>query len=185
MTTFTRSADAARTAVALDEMIRDHRQHVLLDACRDLAPPGWTDQAEATAEHLRDGWLRATAHRRADVTYRTARWGRYPTWVTLGIMTTITEWAAEVGSTCTHAPTATRPQPVHAAAWRPGLVACGRCIFLLNLPRGAAAESLCDGCGHQCAGVDDGDPIWSSVIVAGVLTYSVGVCRSCRWWTDQ
>ncbi|MDN5751364.1 MAG: hypothetical protein L0H64_23170, partial [Pseudonocardia sp.] len=94
-------------------------------------------------------------------------------------------WAIGTADTCTHQPHPDRPQPVHAAAWRPGLIACSRCPHLLALARHDVRDRTCDGCGHQCAGPDHGDGIRPVMIAAGALSYAVGVCRDCWWGADD
>jgi hypothetical protein len=176
-----RHADAARAAALLDDLFRSAQAAPVAQAVRGVAPTGWLDQLDAAADQLADGVRHAgqTLAGVADIGYRP--YATYPAWVTLGVQQALAEWAAGTAATCQHQPVIAAPRPVHAAAWKPGLVVCGACTHLLALARTDPRDSRCDGCGHQCTGPDHGDGIWAHVIVAGALTYSVGVCGPCRW----
>src|SRR5690349_12137455 len=79
-------------------------------------------------------------------------------------------------STCRHSPDPNAPQPVFAAAWKPGLITCAGCVHLLSLRKGSAADSTCDACGHQCAGPEEGDGIYAAMVQVGPLVFQYGVC---------
>lgn len=179
----TTNADAARAAVLLDDLFRTGIDVPFAQACRDVAPTGWLDQIDAAADHVAAGVRHAEQVLAGVAKVGHLPYTTYPPWVTLGILSALAEWATGGASTCQHQPVVTAPRPVHAAAWKPGLVVCGACTHLLRLRRGDPRDSTCDACGHRCAGPDADDGIWTHVIVAGALTYSVGVCGRCRWNT--
>lgn len=176
----TDSASAARSAALLDELFRSGTTGPFVDACRAIAPPGWADQVDAAVDELAEGVRRVDAAA-ADV--HLLPYSGYPAWVTLGLLQVLAEFATGTAATCIHQPTAAAPRPIHAAAWKPSLIVCSSCLHLLKLARSDVRDRTCDGCGHQCAGPEADDGIWSHVIVAGALTYSVGVCGGCRWTT--
>lgn len=103
-----------------------------------------------------------------------------PGWLRLGVIDAMVGYLGSTAATCLHNPAADRPEPVVAAAWRPGHIVCVRCVHLLVLPRSSAANRRCDGCGHECAGPDIGDPIYPGATRLGSLLYQFGVCGSCR-----
>ena len=67
-------------------------------------------------------------------------------------------------------PNPDRPEPVFAAAWKPGLIVCALCTPLLKLV--GEADKTCDGCGHACAGVDVGDGICTVTVMLSALSYA-------------
>ncbi len=94
-----------------------------------------------------------------------------PGWLTLSVVEIHTRYALGKSATCPHAPRPARPQPVVAAAWRPGLVVCLPCIGRL---RPAGAEKYrCDSCGRDDPGIHAGR------IVYGPLMFMFGVCGDC------
>lgn len=179
----TRLAEAARAAAVVDDLIRTGRAAPLIAAGRDLAAAGWLDQLDAAATEITAALNRSAT--RDNRQMRRGPYSEHPEWVTLSVMQAVAGWAIGTADTCTHQPHPDRPQPVHAAAWRPGLIACSRCPHLFALPRGDVRDRTCDGCGHQCAGPDHRDGIRSVVIAAGALSYAVGVCRGCWWGPDD
>jgi hypothetical protein len=104
--------------------------------------------------------------------------GAVPDWMRLGSLDTFLHWVAGEARVCMHAPDPRRPEPVFAAAWKPGLVTCGRCAFLLKAV--GDDDRRCDCCGHLCAGVDAGDPICTTTVWLGALAYQAGVCGDCH-----
>ena len=102
-----------------------------------------------------------------------------PDWIRLGVLSAYVGWAAGKASTCMHSPHATRPHPVYAAAWKPGLVVCVRCPHLLELPRGSAKDRTCDGYGRVTTGPEHGDGIRPSRVQYGPLILAYGVCSDC------
>lgn len=106
---------------------------------------------------------------------------QHPAWVRLGALDTLVAWLAGMGSTCTHDPHPTRPQPLVAGAWKPRLVVCLKCTHLLRVGLTADTDRTCDGCGRVVAGLDGGDPIYPSALHVSVLQYGFGVCADCRY----
>jgi hypothetical protein len=174
---------AGRLALALDELLCKLTSEQLA-ALHAAVPPWFLDQADAAARDVRENWQ---AHHLAGgieqfVGLPTAD---YPEWVRLGVTDTLATWWLGRHTACMHDPHPMRPQPVHSAAWKPGLVVCARCAHLLAIPRNSATDRTCDGCGRVVAGVDDGDPMYPFAVNAGVLTYAVGACDDCRFWEDS
>jgi hypothetical protein len=97
-------------------------------------------------------------------------------WLRLGLFDAFLGWANDKGQTCEHRPDVNFPQPVWAAAWKPGLVVCALCTDLLTTDR--VTDKTCDGCGHVCAGIPD-DPIVAVSVLAGGFCYLAGACRDC------
>lgn len=169
---------AAPTALQLDELLR-HPDAERIIAHLTAATPRWlTDQQNAASDdagrilQLEAALLDTTAEHRAvaDV----------PDWLRLDLLTTITAWTAGRAHTCTHDPHPARPQTVYAAAWRPGLIACGQCIHLVCLQPGSRADRRCDRCGRVTAGLDDGDGIHPIRLQYGPILYAAGACTDCH-----
>jgi len=97
--------------------------------------------------------------------------GDIPGWLRLSILDALAQFMAGSASTCLHAPTPDRPEPVYAAAWRPGLVVCGECLHLFRLA--GAADRTCDCCGQVC------DGIHAARLLFGPLVYMYGTCAGC------
>lgn len=97
-------------------------------------------------------------------------------WLRLGMLDAFLAWANDKGRTCGHRPDVRFPQPVWAAAWRPGLVVCELCTDLLTI--GPVTDKTCDGCGHVCAGMPD-DPVVAVSVLAGGFCYLAGACQEC------
>ena len=103
---------------------------------------------------------------------------RVDDWLRLGLLDTFTKWIAGKGKTCYHNPNYMRPEPIWACAWKPGLVVCNYCQHLLRAAD--IVDSTCDCCGHVCAGINAGDPIYPVTIWFGALGYRAGMCSDCR-----
>ena len=99
-------------------------------------------------------------------------------WLRLGALDALASWIDGHGRTCMHAPDHRRPEPVFACAWKPGLVVCAACLYLLDVT--GPADRICDCCGHLCAGIDGGDPIYAGTAWLGELAYEFGTCGDCR-----
>lgn len=106
----------------------------------------------------------------------------HPGWIRLGLLTAFITWCSGKSATCLHDPHPMRPQPVAAAAWKPGLVVCARCQHLLELPKGSVKDRTCDSCGKVTAGVENDDPMWPIRVAKGPFIYLAGACRDCRYW---
>ena len=100
-------------------------------------------------------------------------------WIRLSIYDTELKWRHGTGKTCLHAPGQRDGELAYACAWKPNLVVCNRCTDLLKPKRGT--ENICDGCGHVCGGIDNGndDPIHTVTVWYNTLAYQIGVCRDC------
>lgn len=109
------------------------------------------------------------------------RFDQVPAWFRLGAIEALARWAAGTASTCTHAPTAARPQPIAAMAWKPGLIACLACPHLFRLPRLSTADRRCDRCGRVTTGPKHDDGIRPNSVQFGPLLYTAGACRDCHW----
>lgn len=160
---------AFRNAVELDEYLAS-----LTDEDRAQLRPniGLLDQVKkAQAESI------ASQERELG---KKARWVPHlglPEWVRLGMYDVLLRWAEGRVLTCIHQPSMDRPQPVYAAAWKPGIVVCERCQPMLRVT--GSADRICDGCGHECLGMPD-DGILAINVFTGALAYRIGVCISCE-----
>ncbi len=152
-------------ALALDELLTHMapaQARALAEWAEHDAPPAvrahWDQNAAASRDAL--ALLDAEAVLLGGTGRISAPHGDVPGWVRLGA-------------------SAARPEPVYAAAWRPGLVACIACLHLLELPRGSAASRTCDSCGRVTTGVEHGDGIHPCRVQYGPLTLAFGTCGDC------
>lgn len=99
-------------------------------------------------------------------------------WMRLGACVAVADWIEGRARTCEHQPHPMRPEPVYACAWKPELVVCADCMYLLD-PDTAESDATCDGCGHRCVGVGAGDGIHPGALVFGPLTFLSGMCERC------
>jgi hypothetical protein len=139
-------------------------------ACRDQADAAIADAQRAAY---------ATAGQIGATDAGTTKAADLPGWLRLALLAALAEFMDEAADTCAHAPTPSNPQPVMAAAWRPGLVVCLRCTHLLPLRRGCAADRTCDSCGRVCAGTP-ADSIYPGLLALSVLIFEYGTCRDCK-----
>jgi len=165
--------------LALEAMMLHPRYPELAERLRALTPTGLLDQADAAAT---DAYaiLAAGAEHLGAKGVSPALAASVPGWIRLGVIDALTSYVNGSASTCPHNPDPARPQPVLTAAWRPGLVVCRLCTHLLALPRQSAADRTCDGCGYVCAGADDEDPIYPSMVQLGPVVYQYGACTRCN-----
>ncbi|MFI6513578.1 hypothetical protein ACIBCT_38745 [Streptosporangium sp. NPDC050855] len=168
-------------ALAFDELL--HRPDIA-DIVKDVqtrihaAGHGWIlDQADAATRDTNSVLTAAAAAAGSNALHLNLV--DHPDWVRLGLLDTLARWAAGQASTCMHSPNVMRPQPVLAAAWKPGLVVCAACAHLLQLPKGSARDRTCDACGVV---VPSSGAIWSTAASHGGFVYQVGVCEPCRYW---
>jgi len=98
-------------------------------------------------------------------------------WLRLGMLDAFLTWALKKGDTCEHTPDMRYPQPVWAAAWKPGLVVCELCTELLSVA-GTPSDKTCDGCGHLCDGLPD-DPVYPVSLLNGGFGYLAAACQDC------
>ncbi len=168
-----------RLALALDELLHDPRYAELAHAVTQTIPVGELDQHQAANRHADEVLTLIADH--VGGTRQAFPTEAVPEWVRLGLLQTWAAYCMGTVDTCLHSPVANRPQPVMAAAWRPGLVTCLRCVGLLAVRDGTVAALTCDGCGHVCGGVDAGDPIFPNTLVFASLVYKFGTCGGCRF----
>jgi hypothetical protein len=172
-----------RAVIALDDLLLRPDVAGIVGRLRAAAPTWLVDQLDSAARDIEAGVdLMCATGVAAGKKHVPA--AAVPDWVRLGALDTLVCWITGGASTCMHSPVPDRPTPLYAAAWRPGLIACGACVHLLALPRGYVADRRCDGCGHLTTGVGNGDGIWPTVVALGPLSYSLGCCRDCRWYDE-
>jgi len=173
-----------RFALALDQLMTDPKlrglREALLAQYRTDPPSVFGDQFASAVDEvtrLADVGIAAGIYdsRSADLDA--------PEWVRLGALSALTTWWAGEGSTCVHSPHRSRPEPVFAAAWKPGLVTCVRCVDLFKVAENSVPDRTCDGCGRVVAGVAEGEPMYSNAMRLAALVWQFGVCDGCRFWT--
>lgn len=165
--------------LALERLMLHPDYAQFVDELRAALPVAVVDQADAAtadALHLMTGAARLAKAESAGP----AAAADVPGWVRLALLDTLTAWADGKGTTCRHQPTPGRPQPVLAAAWKPGLVVCAHCVHLTSLPPGGARDRTCDRCGRVCAGTEHRDGIYPGMVQLGPLIYQYGTCADCR-----
>ncbi|MGC5012969.1 hypothetical protein ACLQ2R_19580 [Streptosporangium sp. DT93] len=168
-------------ALALDDLlghpdlarvVEDARTHT------EAAGYGWLlDQAGAATQHTQRILAAIAAEGGGDLLPVT--FTQHPDWVRLGLLDSLATWITGQSSTCLHGPDPMRPQPVVAAAWKPGLIVCTACVRLLSLRKGSPKDRTCDGCGTV---VPDTGDIWANATSYGEFVYRFGVCDGCRYW---
>ena len=134
--------------------------------------PGGRDQVEASLSETRRGWDRLSAVLGVDSD------NDGPEWLRLAALDAMLGWMEGESRTCMHSPVPDRPQPILAAAWKPGLIACIRCPHLLK--ENPLSNHVCDGCGrdfHPDKGREGIDLVF---VKFSHLTYTAGACESCR-----
>ena len=167
--------------LALDTLLTDTRYADELNQLRNLLPAGFLDQVDAAARDAKEVLHAIGDYIGADAS--TSGWApvdRFPEWLRLGALDALAGWVTGRAATCRHNPSPDRAQPVVAAAWKPGLVVCPDCLRMTACRPGSLADRTCDGCGHECAGPDVGDGIWTGLVHVGVLVYQYGVCGGCK-----
>jgi hypothetical protein len=168
----------ALTGVALEEMLdtvtAERREHPDLDLDLDPRATAIIDQTHAARDEAVAAWESAhpdtgrTVHDTPD------------DWIRLPLLDTVAKWTQDRANTCIHHPTPLRPEPVWACAWKPGLIVCTKCQWMLSVGvAGTPADRRCDRCGRVVAGTDNDDPIWSSTVWFNQLGYTFGACRDC------
>jgi hypothetical protein len=98
--------------------------------------------------------------------------GPAPDWMRMATTAALVSWGVfRDAATCSHQPHPARPQPVYAAAFRPGLVTCQRCIPALI---DGTDPHRCDRCGETKA-----ETCLMGSMQLGAMTWLFHVCRSC------
>lgn len=169
-------ADLGRMVLVADEVLGD-ADPAVLDLLRQAVPVALRDQTEAAADGARRALLAEAAALGVEGEHIPHR--DMPEWVRLPLLDTWFRWCTGRGRTCLHEPHPDRPEPVFAAAWRPGLVACAACPHLIQLRRGSAADRTCDRCGRVTAGPEHGDGIHPARVQLGPLLFAYGSCGDC------
>ena len=175
------TAATGHAVLAADELLCSPDRARIVAELRRRIPTAELDQLDAATRHVHLGLMATVVEGRAASIVALPP-GEHSAWARLGALTALATWLAGQGSTCIHDPQPSHPQPILAAAWRPGLVVCASCTHLLKLPRNSEADRRCDGCGHLCAGVEEGDPIYRANLALGPLQYLSGACIDCRYW---
>ncbi|MEV1331502.1 hypothetical protein AB0J20_18215 [Micromonospora costi] len=165
--------------LALEQLMLDPAYDRFVEHARAVMPVGLRDQHDAAATEAHTILSGAAVRLGDNLSYPTTA-GDLPGWLRLGLLDTISQFAAGRATTCRHNPQADRPRPVLAAAWRPGVVVCPPCAPLLSLKHDPAADAVCDSCGHQCTGIEHGDGIYPGMVQLGPLIYQYGTCGDCR-----
>lgn len=169
---------ASRIALTLDRLLAQPEGRAWLKAARGRVPAWLRDQDDAaTAEAVR---FLEVAAKVLDTSVDDSTISELPGWVRLGVLHTYAAWQTSEGTTCMHAPHPARPEPVFAVAWRPGLVACRRCIHLTALRPGSVPDRTCDGCGHVAAGLEQGEGIHPCQVQYGPMVFGFGACAPCH-----
>ncbi len=167
-----------RMALAIDELLHHPHFNQIAQWAAQAMPVGELDQLQAASRDTNRVSAFIADHIGAQPHMRAP--DGIPDWVRLGLLQAWSAHCLNTADTCLHSPTVERPEPVTAAAWRPGLVVCMRCSMLLAIRYGSEASRTCDGCGHVCAGTEHDDPIYPNSVVFGTLIYQFGACRACR-----
>jgi hypothetical protein len=91
-----------------------------------------------------------------------------PPWVCRQFETLVEMSANGKARVCPHL---TSPQPAFAAAWRPGVLVCGRCVD--SIAARGIENYTCDRCGRYAS------PISANLAARGLVSFQFGLCRSC------
>lgn len=167
-------------ALALEQLMLHPRYGELIAHLRAATPVNVVDQLDAATDDAHQ-FMTAVAHAAlGESDPRATDAAAVPGWIRLPLLDTLTTWMDGQARTCRHQPHPDRPQPVVAAAWRPGLVVCAGCAYLTALPRNSKRDRTCDRCGRVCAGLEHGDGIYPGLIQLGPLVYQYGTCAGCR-----
>lgn len=170
--------DLGQLTLALDALFCHEDILEIAERLRGTISPGFLDQMDGASDEARRNFaaLRGMLESRSGGGMP----ADFPGWIRLGIIDALVTWLAGKSRTCMHDPSPSRPQPMFAAAWKPGLVVCKQCIHLLPCVRNSKADRTCDSCGTVCEGVEHDDPIYPSVTAFGALTFMFGVCGDCK-----
>ena len=140
-----------------------------IEAMRKAAPQHLLDQFDAATADV-DKLVRFVG-RGLDSTAAELAFRQIPEWVRLSVADTLLRFHRGTHDTCMHNPSPSRPEPIVAAAWRPGLVTCVQCVHLFKMV--GDPDRTCDHCGHVCAGIH------SCTLSCGALIFSYGLCSGC------
>ena len=177
MTTYLSDSAIGAAVLIADEVLGD-ADPAVLDLLRHAVPVALRDQTEAATDDAHRVLLAEAAA--LGVEGENIPHRDMAEWVRLPLLDTWVRWCTGRGRTCLHEPHPDRPEPVFAAAWRPGLVACARCPHLIQLRRGSAKDRTCDRCGRVTTGPERGDGIHPGRVQLGPLLFAYGCCGDCR-----
>lgn len=179
-----RDQTIGRAVLAVDDLLQRPDLGDLITrlrtSYRDAGQAWFLDQGDAATRQVRTGLAALTADSGAVLTGLMP--SEHPDWIRLGLLTALMTWCAGKADTCVHVPDPRRPQPVAAAAWKPGLVVCSRCSHLTSLPRGSVRDRTCDSCGTVTGSAHGERGIWPVTVSQGSFMYMAGVCVDCRYW---
>ncbi|MEU8327124.1 hypothetical protein [Micromonospora sp. NPDC048839] len=164
--------------LALEQLMLHPLYGDLIGQIRAVTPTAHLDQDDAAAGHATQIMTAAAGPTLGTTDTHRLDPGDAPGWLRLGLLDTWIRWTTGTADTCRHQPTHDRPQPVIAAAWKPGLVVCPDCAMLTAAPR--TADTTCDACGHQCGDLASGGGIYAGMVQLGPLIYQYGTCADCR-----
>ena len=100
-----------------------------------------------------------------------------PEWFMRGWYPAVAGYLLGWDESCPHHPDPLKPQAVTAAAWRPGLYVCRRCVELLDVPDTPEGGYYCDACRTLCP--PEGPPVKELARAVGEFLYIVGLCPRC------
>ena len=160
------------SALAL-EAIMSGLSRADVEALRRLIPSHLLDQSDAaTADIEKVAQLIAAL---AGSTSSELPFRAIPEWLRLSIADTLLRYHSGTNDTCMHNPRPANPQPIVAAAWKPGLVTDVACVRLFRVS--AEKDHTCDRCGGVF------DVLHACSLSYGPLIYNFGLCADCM--TDQ
>ncbi|WP_165938571.1 hypothetical protein [Parafrankia sp. BMG5.11] len=139
----------------------------------DALVPGFLDQADAAAAEV-EGQMQQRAAG-AGALFRRATADEVPEWVRVGAAEALLMFCTGSAVTCRHSPDPARPEPVFAAAWRPGVISCAACcgyLFRLSGDR----DRTCDQCGR----IERERGIYPCQTALGLVSFRFGLCHDCR-----
>ncbi|MEV7264185.1 hypothetical protein AB0N38_11600 [Micromonospora aurantiaca] len=159
--------------LALEQIMLSPQYAAVLAAVRASTPVAMLDQLDAAATEATRAAVDAAALAGGGVLTASPP-SAVPGWLRLGLLDALTRWTDGTAATCRHSPRPDRPEPVLAAAWRPGLVTCCLCTHLWRV--GREANLTCDGCGRVC----EPNSIHPAMAQLGGLIFMYGTCTGCR-----
>jgi hypothetical protein len=154
-------------AVVVDQLLHDPELRPVLDkiaaGSRSKAGSSFVDQLHAArrdADALLDRMQPEATH------------GPAPDWMRMATTAALVSWGVfREAVTCSHQPDPARPQPVYAAAFRPGLVTCQQCIPALIH---GTDPHHCDRCGETKT-----ETCLMGSMQLGTMTWLFHICPSC------
>ena len=164
--------------LVLEKLMLDPRFPDVVRHVRETAPAHQRDQADAAVNDATARLLQV-AQLVSDEPAQAIWPGDIPGWLRLSALDAFVGFLSGTASTCRHTPQASNPEPVYAAAWKPGLITCSHCLHLFGVGRGSAADRTCDSCGRICGGIQEDDPITPGMVQVSVVVLQFGTCGDC------